>query len=85
MTTQAKVANEQHDTGDSQVDAPILVDLGKKKRKKVKKMRKGRGPLMGVIEDTVTELRSQNQIDENAKPIVIVVREKKKRQKFMRW
>lgn len=85
MTTQATAANEQRDTEDSQENAPILVDLGKKKRKSVKKLRKGRGPLMDVVEETIAELKSHDQIGDNAQPIVIVVREKQKGPKFMRW
>ena len=83
--TQAKAASEQQVNSDTEVKAPILIDVGKKKKKKVKKLRKGGGPLMEVIEDTVAELKSHNKLDDGAQPIVIVVREKKKRAKWMKW
>lgn len=83
--TQAKAAAEQQEAGDTEVKTPILVDLGKKPKKKVKKLRKGRGPLMDVIDDTLAELRSHDKLDDGAQPIVIVVREKKKRSKWMKW
>lgn len=59
--------------------SPILISLGKKKRKNIKKLRKGRGPLMETIEETMAELKSHNKIQADAQPVVIVVREKRRR------
>ena len=83
--TQAKAASEQQDNNETEANAPILVDLGKKPKKKVNKLRKGRGPLMDVIDETLAELKSHNKLEDGAQPIVIVVREKKKRSKWMKW
>ena len=83
MTNQA--VTKKQDTEDSKENAPIFVDLGKKKNKAIKKWRKGRGPLMDVIEETVEELKSSGTQCDNVQPVIFVVREKKKKAKFMNW
>ena len=40
---------------------------------------------MDVIDETLAELKSHNKLEDGAQPIVIVVREKKKRSKWMKW
>ena len=58
----------------------VVVDVGKKyRRKHIRRLRKGRGKLMGRIEDLIAGLREEKAIDENAQPVVIVVREKSKK------
>ncbi|MCP4397938.1 MAG: hypothetical protein GY801_11660 [bacterium] len=59
--------------------APIIVDLGKQKRKQVKKLRKGKpGKLMDDVHDCLEELKANDVIGESAQPVIIVVREKPK-------
>lgn len=55
---------------------PIIVDLGKKSRKKVKKLRKGEGPLLAEVSQILSELQTAGKISASAVPVVIVVREK---------
>jgi hypothetical protein len=61
---------------DSSNRDPILVDLGRKKRKDIKRLRDGEGRLMTEVQDTLDELKSNGSISENAQPIIIIVREK---------
>lgn len=56
--------------------APVLVDLGRKSCKAVKKLRKGKGKLMDSVAATVQELQASGQIGANAQPVIIVVTEK---------
>jgi hypothetical protein len=58
--------------------APIVVDLGKKRRKQIKQLREGRGRLMDEVNSLVQELRTAGSISAAAQPVVIVVREKRK-------
>jgi len=51
----------------------IVVDLGRKSRKDVRELRKGRGPLMEDVEDCLDELRESGDIAESAHPVVIIV------------
>src|SRR6185437_2113927 len=50
-----------------------IVDMGKKSRKAVRDLRKGKGRLMDDIEDTIEELRDAGAISETAHPLVIIV------------
>jgi len=69
--------------GEGEANAPIVVDLGKKKRGRVKKLRKGRGPLLDDIIDCIAKLREDDTISKEAQPVIIVVREKQKKRKGM--
>ena len=54
----------------------VVVDLGKKKRKDVKKLRKGQGKLIGTVQAQVAALREEGSIGE-ASDIVVVIVERK--------
>ena len=55
---------------------PIILDLGKKKRKSIKALRNGKGKLLGEVMDAVEELRTLGTISKDAQPVVVIVREK---------
>ena len=71
MAEQAKA-----ETAEQQAPNTIVVDMGKQKRKKVKKLRKGEGPLMARVQDVIAELQADGTVDANAQTVVVVVREK---------
>ena len=58
---------------------PLIVDLGKHKRKRIKQLRQGRGRLLEEIKSSIEELRTTGNVAAGAQPIVIVVREKRRR------
>jgi hypothetical protein len=58
---------------------PIVLDLGKKKRKAIRRLRKGKGRLMEQILDTHAQLSSSGVCEPSAQPVVVVVRQKPKR------
>ena len=58
---------------------PLIIDLGKHRRKDVKQLRQGSGPLVGEIASCLRELRESGQMSADAQPVVIVVREKQKK------
>ena len=61
-------------------NAPIIIDLGKRKAKSIKRLRKGKpGRLSDEVEECLEELKSNDVISESVQPVVIIVREKKKR------
>ena len=72
-------ASQTPDAAASSTPDPIIIDLGRHKRKRIRRLRKGRGPLMARVMDTHAHLASTGVCDESAQPIVIVVREKKRR------
>lgn len=59
---------------------PIVIDMGKKKKKDVRKLRRGKpGKLMRRLEDTLSHLRENGALAKDAQPVVIVLRKKAKR------
>ena len=61
----------------AQTAAPlVLVDLGKQKRTRIKKLRKGEGKLYDKVLGVIDELREQGVVGADAQPVVILVKEK---------
>jgi hypothetical protein len=56
--------------------APMLIDLGKKNAKDVKKLRKGKGKLVEQVQAAIAELKSAGTISMAAQPVIVVVAEK---------
>src|SRR4051794_7697741 len=55
----------------------VMVELDRRQsRKQIKRLRKGRGKLVGRIEDIVDELTRAGTVKAGAQPVVVVVREK---------
>lgn len=62
----------------AQTKGPIIVDLGRKKRKAVKRLRRGTGKLMDQVNVTLQELKNAGTITAGAQPVIIVVRERRR-------
>lgn len=60
---------------------PVVIDLGKKKRKLVKRMRRGKGKLMDDVVESIEDLKESGEINKDAQPVIVVLRQKKKKQK----
>lgn len=58
--------------------APVIIDIGKRKRSQVKKLRKGRGKLLDRVQDVLADMTTEGTITAN-QPVIVVVREKQKR------
>lgn len=73
------MATEQTKTSETSATrpAPLLVDLGAKSEKQIKKLRKGKGKLMDTVAATVHELQASGQIGKDIQPVIIVVSEKR--------
>ena len=61
----------------AQHDAPVILDLGQRSKKLVKRLRRGEGKLMARIGIVVEELKKNGTIAPTAQPVVLVVREKR--------
>jgi hypothetical protein len=81
MTPEAQTATKQAASTTPKGD-PVIIDLGKQKRKKIRQLRKGRGPLFAKVSDTQVDLKTKGVCDENSGPTIVLVKEKKKRKKF---
>jgi len=54
----------------------IVLDLGAKRRKQIKRLKRGRGRLFERVETTIGQLRSDGEIAEGAQVVVVVVKQK---------
>lgn len=63
--------------------APIVIDLGKKSRKRVRKLRKGKsGRLTDKVTEVIGQMKEAGAIPASAQPVVIIVRERKRKNKY---
>ena len=58
--------------------SPIVLDLGKQKRKAIKRLRKGEGKILDNVMETIDELRTAGTLSNSAQPVIVIVREKRK-------
>lgn len=71
-------------TGATSTD-PVVVDLGKVKRKSIKALKQGRGPLADEIEDVVAQVRDglgSAGAGQTIVPVIVLYRQKPKRKKL---
>ncbi|HTM26640.1 MAG TPA: hypothetical protein VL225_15695 [Vicinamibacterales bacterium] len=64
-------------------DAPVVVDLGKQRRKLIKLLCRGEGPLMEDVRGCVEELRSAGTVGASAQPVIVIVRPKRRKRSGM--
>ena len=64
---------------------PVVIDLGKAKRKRVKELKRGGGPLLAEVDDVVDAVAEELGIDElegvHLLPVVLVYERKEKKAK----
>ena len=58
-------------------DKMLILDMGSRSKKQIKRLRKGKGRLMQNLQDTLDALRGEGQLS-SENPVVIVVKEKRK-------
>jgi hypothetical protein len=69
----------------TQNTAPVLLDLGRQKKKAIKRLRKGQGKLMETVNDTLHELQTAGKIGQGAQPIIVLVRERRRGMSYLRY
>jgi hypothetical protein len=66
--------------------APIILDLGKRKRRDVRKLRKGRGRLLERAAVALEQLKEEGTLPASVRPVILIVREKRRSGgKLFRW
>jgi len=66
----------------AEVTAPIIVNLGKKKRKVIKRLKRGKGRAMDEVLDVVDQVQANLGAQAEGKvlvPVVIIYRQKQRR------
>jgi hypothetical protein len=62
---------------------PVVIDLGKHRKKRIKELRKGRpGKLMDEVMNALEALREDGTVAKNAQPIIVVVRQRRPSQRW---
>jgi hypothetical protein len=56
--------------------SPIIIDLGGRSRRKINRLRKGKGELLDEIHECLDELAENGKIAKTAQPIIVVVTDK---------
>jgi hypothetical protein len=71
---------------DAKLDSksPVVIDLGKHRRKRVKALRRGMGPLAEEVNSALAELRMAGTVSANAQTVVVIVRERRRRNKTLK-
>jgi hypothetical protein len=64
-------------------NAPVIIDLGRRRRKQVKKLRRGEGKLLDDVNGAVAELRTAGTLSADVQPVIVIVREKRSRAKSL--
>ncbi len=63
------------------VATPIVISLGKQRRKRIKQLKQNRGILMNEVMEAVAQINGQLGVDAAGKvlvPVVLIYREKRK-------
>jgi cellobiose-specific phosphotransferase system component IIA len=61
---------------------PVVIDLGKVKKKAVKALKQGRGPLIEEIDDVISQVReslAEAGVGQTILPVIVLYREKPKK------
>ncbi len=58
---------------------PIVIDLGKEKRKRLRALKRGKGPLVDDVASVVDEIKSRMGGNKEFVPIVFIYRQKRRR------
>ena len=77
--TEARKASS--DTSSS--PSPLIVDLGKHRRKQIKRLRRGEGKLMDDVNDTLEEMRTAGTLSAASQPVVLIVRQRRRKLKSL--
>lgn len=71
------------ETKSSTKGAPLIVDMGKQRRKLIRQLREGKGKLLDEVNATIQQLKSSGTISASAQPVIVLVQAKPKNGKSM--
>ena len=57
----------------------VVIDIGKRKRKAVRRLRKGRGKLVDRVQNVIDDLREAGEIGADSDTVVVIVEKKQRR------
>ena len=63
----------------------IILDFGNQGRKKIKRLRRGKGPLMSNVKAALQEVEQAGAIPADSPLVVVVVKQRRRRGMLGRW
>lgn len=60
-------------------NAPVILDLGRRRRKLIRQLRRGEGKLLDDINGAVEELRTAGTVSAMSQPVIVVVQQKRRK------
>lgn len=69
---------EANKPGATSTSGTIVLDIGRKRPKQIKQLRKGKGKLVEEVNGCIEELKTNGTISELAQPVIVIVRERRK-------
>ena len=75
----AEATKNGNGTAVAEQKSMLLLDLGTKSKKNVRKLRKGRGKLMSRINGAIEDLKTEGEIGENSQVVVVVVKQRERK------
>ena len=64
-------------------NAPVVLDLGRRRRKLIRQLRRGEGKLLDDINGAVEELRTAGTLSASSQPVIVVVQQKRKKNRSL--
>jgi Family of unknown function (DUF6200) len=81
----ATVATTPSETaGSTGAKAPVIIDMGKQRRKRVKGLRRGTGRLADEVNGTIEELRAAGTVSPDTQTVIVIVRQRRRRSNALR-
>jgi Family of unknown function (DUF6200) len=80
------ISNPMTTTTSDTLQQPIIIDLGKKSRKHVRKLRKGKpGRLLNKVQQVISEISEAGALPSSTQTVVVIVRERSKNKLGKLW
>lgn len=67
----------------SGLPTPTVIDLGKKSRKRVRRLRKGKpSNLMAKVQQVLEQMKEAGAVPASSHAVIVIIRERKRRSKY---
>ena len=81
----ATVATTPSETAVStEAKSPVIIDMGKQRRTRVKALRQGTGRLADEVNGTIEELRAVGTVSPDSQTVIVIVRQRRRRSNALR-
>jgi Family of unknown function (DUF6200) len=72
------------DSQSAAIPSAMIIDLKTQNPKRVQQLRRGRGRLMRIVEDTILDMQQERGEQEPNQPIIVIVERSRRRRRWRR-